>query len=65
MASDVSTIVRRLRRQGYQVSLNKTGHWRVTANGVLVTTIPGTTRDKRLIANVNAQVARFQRGTAS
>lgn len=55
MASDLSNAIRRLRREGYDITLGRGGHWQVRRDGRLVTVLSASTRNRRLLDNVHTQ----------
>ncbi|MET9222404.1 hypothetical protein ABZX65_27070 [Streptomyces sp. NPDC003300] len=59
MNKDIQTLLRRVRRQGFQVRMGGAGHYRITRDGRTIT-IPATpTRSHRSIANARAALRRI------
>lgn len=62
MASDISSAIRLLRKDGYTVVMGNGGHWQVRSRtGRLLATLSATTRNHRTLANLRANLRRAER----
>ncbi|MER7063985.1 hypothetical protein [Streptomyces albidoflavus] len=56
---DITEIVKELERQGFEVKMGGSGHWKVyDADGHLIATLPATPSDGRGVRNVLAVLRR-------
>ena len=64
MASEISQAVRRLRKQGYDVTMNGSGHWSISRDGQLLTVIPATSKNRRVTVNLKTRLRQHERHRA-
>ena len=67
MARDVGGLLRQLKKRGYEVpgQANGKGHFEVWQDGTMVTTVSGTNPGGRALANLKAEIRRFEEGRAT
>ena len=67
MARDVGGLLRQLRKRGYEVPVqaNGKGHTEVWRGGTLVTTVSGSRPGGRALANLKADIRKFEEGRAT
>ena len=65
MAKEISQAVRRLRKQGYNVTMNGSGHWNISRDGRLLTVIPATSKNRRVMVNLKTRLRQHERQGAA
>lgn len=62
MASDVGGLLRQLKKRGYAVpgQVNGKGHIEIWRDGTMVTTVSGTRTGGRTLANLKADIRKFE-----
>lgn len=59
-SKDTRLLLRRLRKQGFAIRLNRSGHWRVTsATGAVVTVAATPSGGRRSLLNARADLRRI------